>query len=150
MSNSKSLISVPIVQKTILLVVVGGMLIVLIAVATGNFAPLMTSELGQVGICETNDAIEIRNRIQGERTVLYICGTLVGETKRDIGFDLFFEGQGVYSKSEKLRPGEFWIPIHALGTRLNNDVFPFGKYEIRAAYGRDPSIFVGFAIDAGQ
>ena len=150
MSKSKSLFGIPTFQKLFVLVIAGSGLIVLFSVLTGNFAPLMTSELEQVGICETNVAVEVTREVQRGRKVLYICGTLVGETKRDIGFDLFYDDRGIYSVTEKLIPGEFWIPIHASRIFQDQLTFPSGQYELRAAYGRDPSIFVIFVVEAGQ
>lgn len=150
MSRSKSIIAVPIVQKVLLVATVGILLTMLFLIITGNFVPLMTSELGELGVCENDKKLDPITHITAGTETIYICGELIGETKRYVSFDIYYDSKRVFFRgaSPPLRPGDFYIPIHASELRyLDVEVFPNGPYRLQAAYQRDPVVFVEFRVE---
>lgn len=151
MSRSRSLIAIPVVQKALMLAALGSVLIVLLAVMTGNFVPLMTSELGEFGVCENAERLEPVSHIAAGTETIYICGELTGETKRHVSFGIYHDSKRVFSRgaSPALRPGDFFIPVHASELRyLDVNAFPDGSYQLQAAYQRDPVFFVEFWVES--
>lgn len=146
--NKKFPLGEPFFVRLVLISVGCIAMFILLAIVTGNFAPWHTSELDRVGICVAEEDSNIVKAVDIDTQTLYICGYLVGETKRDIGFDLFYESNGAFSKTYSLRPGEFHIPIDASRLLfLDAETYPPGSYQLRAAYSRDPSIFFDFVVE---
>lgn len=122
---------------------------ILMMIVTGTFAPLQTSIVTEVGICMGEDVYEQVLVIPTDTDILYICGTLEGDTKRYVGFDMLYSDKSVFFQSLNLPPGEFYVPVKATDLHyVDMSRFPEGNYRGNISYSRDPFIEFFFRVES--
>lgn len=67
--------------------------------------------------------------------ILFICGIVIGDTKKSLAIRIFYEEQTVFFRSGNWSPGEFFVRVNAKQLRdIESDVFLPGNYRIGISY----------------
>lgn len=136
------------VRRKLILVIISPIIVVLlISIIAGYFAPLQESRVVEFGICTQATEVEPVVEIPKGTEILWICGTLEGKTKRYLSFNIFYQEQGVYYRGGNFNPGLFFIPVEANDLHfISASQFKEGAYRVTFAYARDAVKTIPFSV----
>lgn len=122
-------------------------ILILISIATGDFVPLQTSEVTQIGVCTQQSTLTMEKIVPLDVETLYICGELAGETKRSFSIIMFYEDQHILSTSKNWPSGVFFVPVKAAELKgLETSVFLAGTYKVGVRYERPIALETTFQV----